>query len=91
MAMRDGDLSAAFLASVDSRIWRADSRIMEVIKFAAVIERQQSQKFIGCHLSFKHCLSSTSHKGEVESTAFKSEVASGALWANCRTARLTKE
>ena len=53
MAMRDGDLLAAFFASVDSRIWRDDSRIMQVIKFAAVIERQQSQKFIGCHLSFK--------------------------------------
>jgi hypothetical protein len=77
MTMRDGDFPAAFFASVDSRIWCADPRIMEGIKFVAVIERQQSQKFIGCHLSFKHCLSSTSHKGEVESTAFKSEVASG--------------
>jgi hypothetical protein len=42
MAMRDGDLLAAFFASVDSRIWRDDSRIMRVIKFAAVIKRQQS-------------------------------------------------
>jgi hypothetical protein len=64
MAMRDGDLPAAFLASIDSRIWRDDSRIMKVIKFAAVIERQQSQKFIGCHLSFKLGLSSMSDKGE---------------------------
>jgi hypothetical protein len=49
MAMRDGDLFAAVFASVDSRIWRADSRIMEGIKFAARIEPQQSQIFIGCH------------------------------------------
>jgi hypothetical protein len=64
MAMRDGDLPAAFFASVDSRIWRDDSRIMKIIKFAAVIERQQSQKFIGRHLSFKLGLSSMSDKDE---------------------------
>jgi len=49
MAVRDGDLPAAFFASVDSRIWRSDPGIMEGIKFVAVIERQQSQKFIRCH------------------------------------------
>ena|SRR5215469_11892782 len=49
MAMRDGDLPATFFASVDSGVWRADSWVMEVIKFAAAIERQQSQKFVGCH------------------------------------------
>jgi hypothetical protein len=74
MAMRDGDLSAAFFASVDSRIWRTDPGIMEGIKFVAVIERQQSQKFIGCHLSFKHCLSSTSHKGGASSFAYSVKV-----------------
>ena len=30
MAMRDGDLLAAFFASVDSRIWRADSALLDV-------------------------------------------------------------
>jgi hypothetical protein len=49
MAMRDGDLPATFFASVDSGVWRADSWIMKVVKLAAAIERQQSQKFIGCH------------------------------------------
>jgi hypothetical protein len=49
MAMRDGDLLAALFASVDSGVWRVDSRIMEDIKFVLVIERQQSQKFIGGH------------------------------------------
>ena len=50
MVMRNGDLSAALFASVDSRIWRTDPRIMEGIKFVAGIEPQQSQKFVGCHL-----------------------------------------
>jgi hypothetical protein len=39
MAMRDGDLSAAFFASIDSRIRCADPRIMNGIKFVAAIER----------------------------------------------------
>lgn len=38
MATCDGDLLAAFFASVDRRIWRTDPRIMEGIKFVAVIE-----------------------------------------------------
>ena len=52
MALRDGDLPAAFFASVDPRIWRADSEVMDLIKFAALIWRQQCRIFIGCHMSF---------------------------------------
>jgi hypothetical protein len=48
-AIRDGDLSPAFFASVDLRVWRGDTSIMKVIKFAAAIEGQQSQKFVRCH------------------------------------------
>ena len=47
--MRDSDLSAAFFASVDPRVWHGDAGMMKVIKFAAAVERQQSQKFVGCH------------------------------------------
>jgi hypothetical protein len=49
MAMRDGDFPAALFAPVDSRKCRADTSVMEVIKFAAAIKRQQSQIFIGGH------------------------------------------
>jgi hypothetical protein len=84
MAMRDGDLPAAFFASVDSRIWCADPRIMEGIEFVAVIERQQSQKFIGCHLSFKHCLSSTSHKCGASLFAYSVKVLMLRSWTKKR-------
>ena len=49
MTLRDGDLSAALFASVDSRIWCADARVIKGIKFVAGIERQQSKKFVACH------------------------------------------
>lgn len=48
-AIGDGNFSAAFFASVDPRVWRDDTSIMKVIKFAAAIEGQHSQKFVRCH------------------------------------------
>jgi hypothetical protein len=43
MTIRDGDLLAAFFASVDSRIWRADSAAGCVVR-KGILTKEEAEK-----------------------------------------------